>query len=109
MALNNNFPFVPNKAELSIGYLRLMMKALNRALSGKLNCTGTVTLRASQTTTTVTDNNCLANSVVLMQPTTAHAAGLGADGYVVAADGSFVINHSSNASTDRTFNYAILG
>lgn len=109
MALNNNFPFVPEKTELSLQYLRLMMKAINRAISGKLNCTGTKTLTASVATTTVTDNNCLVNSVVLLQPTTAHAAAELATAYIVASNGSFVIHHANNAQTDRVFNYAILG
>lgn len=109
MALNNNFKFVPENPELSVQYLRLMMKAINSAMRGKINCTGTVTLRANQATTVITDNRCFANSVVLLQPTTANAAALGAAGYPVAASGSFTINHPNNPQTDRIFNYVILG
>lgn len=85
------------------------MKATNRAIAGKLNCTGSVTLTISVTSTTVADNNCLASSTVLLQPTTAHAATELATAYIVASDGSFVIHHANNSQTDRAFNYAILG
>ena len=109
MALNNNFPFVPEDAREGVPYLLKLMKSLNFAMKGKLNCTGKVTLTASASSTTVTDNRCLANSVILMQPTTANAGALGAAGHIVASSGSFVITHPNNAQTDRTFNYAILG
>lgn len=109
MSLNNNFPFVPERVDQSPQYLRLMMKAINRVMGGKVNCTGQITLTASVATTTVTDNRCLANSVVLLQPTTAHAATELATAYIVASDGSFVIHHANNAQTDRIFNYAIFG
>lgn len=107
--LNNNFPFLSKNVELSVSYLTLMMKGINSALRGKMNCTGSVTLTASVATTTVTDNRCLANSVVLYQSTTAHAAAELATLYTVAAAGSFVIHHANNGQTDRIFNYAILG
>lgn len=106
---NNNFPFVPEKVSVEATFLRLLMKAVNRALGGKLNCTGTVTLAASVTTTTMPDTRCLAGSVVLLQPTTAHAAAELPTAYIVASDGSFVIHHANNSQTDRAFNYAILG
>ncbi len=107
--LNNNFPFVPRDPDLSIPYLRLLMKSINSAMKGKLNCTGSVTLTAGAATTAVTDNRCLANSVILLQPTTAHAAAELATAYIVVAAGSFTITHANNGQTDRIFNYAILG
>lgn len=107
--LNNNFPFVPEKVSAEPTFLRLLMKAANRALAGKLNCTGQQTLTASVTSTPVADTRCLANSVVLLQPTTSNAAAALGTTYIVAADGSFIIHHASNSQTDRTFNYAILG
>lgn len=107
--LNNNFPFVPTSPEVSVPYLRLMMKSINSAMKGKVNCTGSVTMTAGAATTTVTDNRCLANSVVLFHPTTANAAAAIATMYTVAAAGSFVVHHANNGQTDRIFNYAILG
>ncbi len=109
MSLNNNFPFVPEKVSMEPTFLRLLMKACNRALAGKLNCTGIVTLTASVTSTLMLDVRCLANSVILLQPTTAHAAAELPTAYVVASDGSFTVTHANNGQTDRTFNYAILG
>lgn len=103
------FPLVPEKVSTDVPFLRLLMKAINRAIAGKLNCTGKVTLTASVTSSTVADNNCLASSTITLQPTTAHAATELATAYIVASDSSFVIHHANNSQTDRTFNYAILG
>jgi len=107
--MSNNYPYVPEKVSSEPPFLRLLMKAINRAIAGKLNCTGTVTLTASAASTAITDNNCSAASTVLLQPTTAHAAAELATAYIVAADGSFTVNHANNGQTDRVFNYAILG
>lgn len=109
---SNNFPRPPKAVELTGGYLRLLRQSLDYAMAGKLNCTGTVTLQASATTTPVTDNRVYADSVILLMPLTANAAGALATSYIQAADvvgGSFIITHANNAQTDRNFRYVIIG
>ncbi len=106
----NTFPFVSRKIEMSVHYLTLLMKGVNQALAGQINCTGTVTLTANAATTVVIDNNCRVQSTVLFQPTTAHAGAEIPTMYtVVTAAGTFTIHHANNAQTDRVFNYAIIG
>ena len=52
---DNQFPFVPLSIPDTGQHLRLVSTSLNNTINGKLNSTGTITLRASQTTTTLTD------------------------------------------------------
>ena len=52
---------MPNQAQ----HLRLISNTVNNTLNGKLNSTGTTTLRASQTTSTLTDERISVNSVIL--------------------------------------------
>ena len=73
--------------------------------AGKRVFSGTDTLAAS-TTTTVTDANCTADSVVVLYPTHADFSAL----LVYISDtsaGSFTLTHSS-ADGDETFNYIIV-
>ena len=77
---------------------------------GRSNAVGVCTLRASQTTTTVTAPNCGADSKVFLSPTTANAAAALATTYVSSVlAGSFVLTHASNAQADKTFGYVCLG
>ena len=79
---------------------------------GKIDSVGAVTLTAS-TTTTVVDGDgalyCGEDSVVVLSPRTANAAGALATTYITPANGSFTITHANNAQTDRTFGYSVLG
>lgn len=80
------------------------------ANQGHLQNTGTVTLRASQTTTTVTDERVSVNTVPLILPTTSSAAAAVPTTWVsTVTTGSFIITHSSTAAVDKTFRYALLG
>lgn len=86
--------------------------ALNNALRGKLNNTGSVTLTASSATTTLTDVRIGAESVIAIHATTANAAaeiGNGTIYFGTPGDGTITINHANNAQTDRTFKYAVIG
>ena len=84
--------------------------AVNQILKGKLNNIGTVTLTANAATTTLTDTRIGTGSIIVLQPTTANAAGALATTYFNSpGDGTIVINHANNAQTDKTFNYAVLG
>jgi hypothetical protein len=79
---------------------------------GKLACTGTVTLAASATSTSVADLRAGANSFFGLCPLTANAASAQAAGNVYVstrAKQSFVLTHPSSASTDKTFSYVVLG
>lgn len=87
--------------------LRDMVRGL---FDGKSNNTGAVKLRASQTTTTITDPRIGAGSVILLAPRTAAAktayiAGI----YQACASGSAVLTHASNAATDQDFGYVVVG
>lgn len=92
--------------------LKQFWRSLLSLASGRSNATGTVTLKVSATSTTVSDGNCAVGSVIKLVPTTANAAGAIATTYIPPAtvlNGSFVIQHASNAESDRTFSYAIAG
>jgi hypothetical protein len=86
--------------------------AIQGLAQGRSNAVGVVTLRASQTTTTVLAPNCGAGSAVFLFPQTANAAAVVASTYILAANvapGNFVITHPSNSNTDKTFSYVCLG
>lgn len=93
------------------GFRRLAF-AINQLINGKSNNIGSVTLTASQATTTVSDRRAGVDSVVTFEPTTANAAAeVGAGGMYVSAHGggSFTITHANNAQADRTFRYVVTG
>lgn len=74
--------------------------------------TGTVTFRASQTTTTLTDPRITATSQVVLTPTTANANTAWLTHYIAETalvEGSRVITHASAVATDQTFRYSIRG
>lgn len=86
--------------------------AIKELGQGRSNAVGTVTLRASQTTTTVDATNCGAGNVVFLFPATANAAAIVATTYVLASNvtpGQFIITHPSSVSTDKTFYWVALG
>lgn len=89
--------------------VRQIVDVVNGILRGKVNSKAAVTLTAGATSTVVTDPLCAPDTAVLLQPTTANAAGALATTYIVAAKGSFTITHANAVSTDRTFNYVLLG
>lgn len=79
---------------------------------GKLQCTGTVTLTANATSTTVADVRAGAFSFVGLTPLTANAASAQAAGNVYVstrAKQQFTITHPNSAAADKTFAYAVLG
>lgn len=81
---------------------------------GKTNNTGSVTLAANVTTTTLTDPRLTVDSVVTFDPLTANAAAELAAGtfYALSANRNnltWTLTHANAASTDRTFRYVIVG
>ena len=88
----------------------LLATTVNEILKGRANNTGSVTLTAGATTTTVTDNLFGSNMVPLLVPTTANAAAALATTYVSArANGSFTLTHANAATSNRTFLYVRWG
>lgn len=92
------------------GTPRQVADAVNQIVAGRLDSFGTVTLRVSQTTTTVTNALVGANSVIVLMPKTANAAAALATTYVSArTNGSFTLTHANNSQTDREFGYGWIG
>lgn len=101
--------YTPGSQEKDLSKYALSLQQL---AAGRSNAVGSVTLAASEDSTTVTTDNCAAGSTPILVPTTAHAAAEFGNGtlYISAvANKSFTIGHANNTQTDRTFLYAILG
>jgi hypothetical protein len=101
--------YVPSITETD---LKKVILALQQLAGGRSNAIGTFTLTVSVASTTVTDQNCAAGSVVIPIPTTANAAaelGNGTMWLSATTNGSFTFTHANSATTGRTFKYAIIG
>ena len=109
MSVNNNYPFLPANSQLTENFLKKIVLVVNNLMNGKSNNTGKVTLTASATSTTVTNNLVNPNSIIVLQPLTEDAAEHFKDTWPIAGDKSFVINHNSNASTTREIGYIVVG
>jgi len=89
-----------------------IVAAVNQLAQGRSNAVGGVTLAANAASTTVAAPNCAAGSGIFLFPQTVHAAAeLAAGGMYVGSVSKeqFVITHASNAQTDRTFWWVVLG
>ena len=88
---------------------RIIALVVGRILDGKINSTGTVTLTASATSTTLNDARISPNSKIFFQGTTQNAAG--EIGMYVSSkgNGTATITHASSALSDRTFDYLVIG
>ena len=102
MSANNTRPFIPKVTGQDP-----VSKAVNKVIDR--SGTGAITLRASQTTTTLTDPKITVFSHIDLMPTTANAgaAKASASYYVVTTDGSATVHHASNAAVDQTFTYQV--
>ena len=97
----------PGSMEAAWELLRVYINNLTR---GKFNCSGSVTLTAGATSTTLTDTRIGGSSVILFCPTTATAATATANLRVTAkAAGSATLTHSNTADVDRQFDYVVIG
>ena len=86
--------------------------AINNMLKGKLNNVGDITLTAATALTTLTDARIGANSYIDFMPQTANAAAEKSSGNLYISSrgkGTADITHTSTATNDRTFTYAVLG
>lgn len=90
--------------------LKDFARAINAILNGNINSGNSVTLRASQTTTVVTNRLISPDTVMILAATTATAA-TAASKVHQAYTGQYEITltHDSNAAIDRTFKYVLLG
>lgn len=84
-------------------------RVVNRLLQGKMNNVAEVTLTANSTTTTLNDVRIGAFSLVVLQPITADATSEGIPQQSGHADGSCTLTHANDASTTRTYRYAVFG
>lgn len=81
-----------------------------QVMQGKLNNTGSVTLTALATSTTVVDARAGINSFIGFTPLTSSGAVEIATMYLsTRGDGQFIITHSNSVIADRTFVYCVLG
>jgi hypothetical protein len=84
--------------------------AIQQLYAGRSNATGSVTLAAGATSTTVTAENCAAQCAVFLFPKTANGAAALATTFINSVGKqSFTISHANNAQTDRSFFYVCLG
>tara|TARA_R110002020_G_scaffold263918_1_gene478663 strand:+ start:5860 stop:6189 length:330 start_codon:yes stop_codon:yes gene_type:complete len=106
----NQYLKVPVSMPDQSQHLRLISNTVNNTLEGKLNSTGTITLRASQTTSTLTDARLGVNSIILFMPITANGLTAYNTLYVSArADGSATLTHASSSNSDQNFGYVVIG
>jgi len=108
---NRGYDSVPENLADGEEHRRMLARAVNRLNVGKLNGTVTLTLLASQTSTTLTDPRLAATSFLMWMPQTANASAAERAGIYVTgrAKGSAVLNHAANAATDQTFTILIIG
>lgn len=109
-----NFPGAPRDLEDGRQHRRALATTVNRINAGKFNATGELTLRASETTTVLTDPRLTPTSFLGLWPLTANAAGELDAQHPYAAEaargvGEWTLTHRSDAGTDRTFRYLIIG
>jgi hypothetical protein len=100
---------VPAKGETRIDRI---VQSIRELFEGRSNAVGTVTLRANQTTTTVTAPNCGPETRIFLEATTATAAterGGSALRISSVGSGTFTITHANTADTDKTFFWLALG
>ena len=93
-----------------------IVRAIIELAQGRVNCVGEVTLRANQTTTTVTLSvskaavNVGGDCQIFLSPKTANAAAAVATTYVSSITlGQFVLTHANNAQADKSFGWCALG
>lgn len=92
------------------GEPRAVAEVVNNSMNGKTNNTGSVTLTASATETTLNDERLGYDSVIILSPTTANAAGEIPYTWIkTKGKGNVIIGHRSFAHTDVIYNYIIVG
>jgi len=107
----NDHPTAPQDwPELNREWVRKVAEILNNVMLGRTNNTGTVTLTANDTTTTIADKRLGPKSVLTFMPTTANAATAMTSIYVSSrGKQTATLTHDNTADVDRTLSYAIQG
>jgi hypothetical protein len=85
---------------------------IRQMAQGRLNCAGTVTLAAGVTTTTVKAPTVAKGTIIVLSPQTSNAASAVPTTFISPLNitsGQFIISHSSNAQTDRSFGFIAIG
>lgn len=108
------FPSVPEYYSDQPSLLRQIIRVVQGIMQGKTNNTGTFTLTANSTTSTLTfaDGRIGNNTVLLWEPTTSNAAGSISGLYESArsvSSNTITLTHANTAATDKTFNYSLVG
>lgn len=108
------FPDAPRDLPDGPRHRRAIANVVNRMNSGKINVRGEITLRAGETTTVLTDSRLTVQSYLGLWPLTANAAAELDAQHPYAAEaarlpGEWTLTHRSDAGTDRTFRYLIIG
>ena len=108
--MSNQFLNVPLQMGDNTQHLRLVAQALNSTIDGKLNSTGSITLSASATSTTLTDARIGGNSIILFMPVTANGrTALNGMHISARASGSATLTHASSSNSDQNLAYCIIG
>lgn len=100
---------VPGRYSKSLPELQA---AVEQLAQGRMNCTGTFTLTANATSTTVSAPTVAPGTIIKLSPQSSDAAAALTTTFVDPDDvqqGSFTVTHASAASTDRQFGYVALG
>jgi len=106
----NQFLNVPLTMPDQAQHLRLVSTTLNNVMDGKLNSTGTITLTASATSTTLTDARIGGDSVIVFMPITANGKAAENNLFVSARQsGQATLTHASSSNNDQNFAYIIIG
>ena len=104
------FSNIPLEWKNPAEHRRKLATALRSVLDGAHNATGSVTLRASQTTTTIDNRRIGIDTKVFLMPTTSNAAAAVTSVYQSANDEfEITLTHDSDAATDRIFYYVLSG
>jgi hypothetical protein len=92
------------------GDQRAVAEIVNGIMDGKTNNTGTLTLRSSNTTTTLTDARIGPQSVIIMTPMSSNAAKEFGTCFISArTNGSATITHQNTGHADLDYTYIIVG
>jgi hypothetical protein len=92
------------------GDQRAVAEIVNGIMDGKTNNTGTITLRSSNTTTTLTDARIGAESVIIMTPMSENAAKEFGSAFISArTNGSATITHKNTGHADLNYTYIVVG
>ena len=103
-------PKAPVEFPEPIGWLRRLSEIVNALVDGKHNGHGEFTCATGTTITLVTDYRVGADSRIFLEPTTANALADRPNVWVSDKDKqAFEVTHTSTATSDRTYDYLVVG